>query len=280
MRSYEEIVKNIYDELDKESSDNTRKYDKFFINNSDYPGFRLQEPSLWTYWQGRGVRNPKIMVVGQDWGSIEQSRKYYEYIKTHPEAKVVCFTQIKEEFPDCKASDFKTDEELVELMKTLDYGNICEKNSDCRELYFTNLIPGYRNSSKSTGNGAKVAKAITPQVKADFKELLEIVQPKVVICLGRLVGETVAGLYDCAGRIKKEKSFNKFLYDELHENGADPIELKKDNEHIADMFVIAHLGNLGTANRRRNMSKSEKDNYPKEDWKAIATYINNNTHNM
>lgn len=274
MRSYEELVKEIYDELDKDGNDTNRKYDKFFINNSDYPDFRLQEPSLWTYWQGRGVRNPKIMVVGQDWGSIEQSRKYYEYIKIHPEARVVCLEQIKKEFSECKDSDFKTDEELVKLMQSLGYGNICER--DYPELYFTNLIPGYRNSSKSTGNGSKVAKAITGQVEKDFRNLLEILQPKVVICLGRLVGETVAMWYGCADEIKGEKSFNKFLYKELHENGAKPMKLKKGNEHIADMFVIAHLGNLGIANRRRGMKEEEKKNYPEKDWEAIGNYLNKN----
>ena len=73
MKTYQQLIKEVYDRLDKKTEKD------FFVNNSNYE--RLEEHNLWTYWQGRGVRHPKIMVVGQDWGSVEQSNKYFEYIK-------------------------------------------------------------------------------------------------------------------------------------------------------------------------------------------------------
>ena len=72
MIEYQQLITAVYDKLD-------RKTDRdFFVNNQEFA--RLEEHNLWTYWQGRGVRHPKIVVVGQDWGSVEQSKKYFEYI--------------------------------------------------------------------------------------------------------------------------------------------------------------------------------------------------------
>ena len=57
-----------------------------------------EEINLWTYWQGRGHLDAKIMLVGQDWGcpwdtdylpTIEQVRKAnqhceYDYLNNNP----------------------------------------------------------------------------------------------------------------------------------------------------------------------------------------------------
>ena len=42
------------------------------------PGKPLQEVNAWTYWQGYKVRNPTVMVVGQDWGSLNGSKHYLD----------------------------------------------------------------------------------------------------------------------------------------------------------------------------------------------------------
>lgn len=101
MKEYQQLIAKVYDKLDGKAGKD------FFINNSDFE--RLEEHNLWTYWQGRGVRHPKIMVVGQDWGSIEQSKKYFQYIKEHPDAEVVSYVQVKEEHPKMKKGEFTTD---------------------------------------------------------------------------------------------------------------------------------------------------------------------------
>ena len=36
-----------------------------------------EEINLWTYWQGRGSLDAKIMLVGQDWGSPADASEHY-----------------------------------------------------------------------------------------------------------------------------------------------------------------------------------------------------------
>lgn len=270
MRTYEDLITSVYDKLDrKRNYSDKEKYHDFFINNPDY---RLTEHNLWTYWQGRGVRNPRIMIVGQDWGSIEQSKKYYDYIKQNPNEPVVCFKQIKK-FGSYDDKDFKTDEELVKLVSVLgDYSKVCEQHYE--DLYFTNLIPGYRNSSSSTGKGSEAKKGIKSGVMKDFRELLEIIQPKVIICLGRLVTESIANEFDNENIIKDAGGWNKFLDKELNTNNPDPMKIDLGNGHQAVVFGIAHLGQLGINNRKNHFKN--KDDYPKADWEVIAQYLTDN----
>ena len=270
MSQYEKLIKEVYDELDKRITCSERKYYDLFINNSKYP--HLEEHNLWTYWQGRGVRNPKIMVVGQDWGSIEQSEKYYEYIKNHPDAKVVSYVQIREDNPTLNGSEFTTDKELYRFFKDyLGYSDICKKHYD--NLYFTNLIPGYRDSNRSTGSSSEAQKGVTGRVIEDFQKLLQILKPQVIICLGRLVGESIAKAYDNKAKVTKNGSFNKYLDEQLDIKNPKPIELNIGDGHCAKMFTISHLGSLGKANRTRYFNENGINKTVEDDWKVVADYI-------
>lgn len=270
MGEYQKLIKEIYDELDKKDSYPKRKYYDLFVNNPKYK--RLEEHNLWIYWQGRGVTNPKIMVVGQDWGSIEQSVKYYEYIKKDPEAKVVSYVQIKKDNPKLKERDFTTDKQLQELFeKYLGYPDIC--NKDYKDIYFTNLIPGYRDSKSSTGNNSEVQKGITKYVIENFKNLLEILQPKVIICLGKIVSESIAEAYGKKDDITKYGYYNKFLDVELNKDNPQPIELKLKNGHRVKMFAIAHLGSYGKGNRNKYLREKGLGKDVKSDWEVVGECI-------
>ena len=62
-KRYQELilkVKTDYDNRDREQSRSNVRLNWFDS---------CQEINLWTYWQGRGNFDPKIMLVGQDWGS-------------------------------------------------------------------------------------------------------------------------------------------------------------------------------------------------------------------
>ena len=60
--SYDDLVRRINAGL----NGTTLYHDAFGAK----PGKPLQEVNAWTYWQGYKVRNPKVMIVGQDWGSL------------------------------------------------------------------------------------------------------------------------------------------------------------------------------------------------------------------
>lgn len=266
MNEYQQLIKTVYDKLDKKTGKD------FFINNSDYD--RLEEHNLWTYWQGRGVRHPKIMVVGQDWGSVEQSNKYFEFIKAHPNANVVSYVQIKEDNPKIKKSEFTTDKELQRFFSGIPgYADICIHPHN--DLYFTNLIPGFRNGSSSTGNSSEAQREITEDVLNDFKQLVKILNPKIIICLGKIVSESIDKAYNGAESIiAKTENFNVFLEKELHEDIPHPIVLDLGNGNQAKMFALAHMGGLGKANRTKYYKDKQNKKTVMDDWKVVANYIN------
>lgn len=268
MKEYRQLITSVYDRLDSKTEQN------FFVNNSEYD--RLEEHNLWTYWQGRGVRHPKIMVVGQDWGSVEQSKKYFEYIKNHPEAKVVSYVQVKKDNPKIKEKEFTTDRELQKFFeKYLDYPEICSYPYE--ELYFTNLIPGFRNDTSSTGKSADVQKKITKDILSDFKQLLEVLQPKFVISLGKLVSENIDRAYNGAESvIAKAGNFNEFLDEELNADDPKPVGLDLGDGKEIKMFALAHMGGLGKANRTRFFRKNQIQKTIEDDWKVVANYIKAN----
>ena len=66
--TYEELVKKV-----NEKSNH--------VDFEPKSGMQLQEVNAWTYWQGVGVRNPKVMIVGQDWGSSKAAKNYFTAIE-------------------------------------------------------------------------------------------------------------------------------------------------------------------------------------------------------
>lgn len=159
--SYDDLVRRINAGL----NGTTLYHDAFGAK----PGKPLQEVNAWTYWQGYKVRNPKVMIVGQDWGSLKGSQPYFDAIddmitSRDLDNEVQAFKYIPE--TERGGKDFSTDLNLVECLKCMGYEDALHKRYD--DLFFTNLIPGYRKSSKSTG-GFKAA-WITKQVKQDFKD--------------------------------------------------------------------------------------------------------------
>lgn len=268
MIEYQQLITAVYDKLDRKNDQD------FFVNNPEFD--RLEEHNLWTYWQGRGVRHPKIVVVGQDWGSVEQSKKYFEYIKNHPEAKVVSYVQVKEANPKMKKKEFTTDSELQKFFERyLDYSDIC--SCPYEELYFTNLIPGFRNDTSSTGKSADVQKEITKDVLSDFKQLLEILQPEFIISFGRLVSESIDRAYNGAESIiAKTGNYNVFLEEELNADDPKPVVLEMGNGKKIKMFALAHMGGLGKTNRTRFFRENQIPKTIEDDWKVVANCIKAN----
>lgn len=239
--TYEELVKYVNDEL---SSDGP------FVNPSE---FTMTEINVWTYWQGMGNRNPRIMLLGQDWGSIKNktNQKYLtgiSEIKDIDQSKVHYFDIMKGKM------NFATDRNLCDLFKELGKDNIKETRYD--DLFFTNLIPGLRAEIGSAGGLSKAV--ITESVQAEFEKLVEILRPQVIICLGRMVYESVLNIYS----IDKPKinTWTGFIKD-FYEKPVIPVAINESTY----IFPVVHPGAYGTKNR----SITEQEN----DWAEINKWM-------
>ena len=209
-----------------------------------------KEINLWTYWQGRENLNAKIMLVGQDWGcpwnpdyrsTIEQIRRAnqnqeYNYLHNNPSP---------------------TDANLAKLFSELGY-DITQK---CPDLFFTNFILGYRSKGLSGGYKKSWAK----QDKGYFKELADIIAPKVILCLGRSTFEGVLSAFDVklSSRIK---DYNAFI-----ESSNNPVAVSLESGNTAYVFALAHCGAMGTLNR--NSKKSADLEKQLADWRKIRAYL-------
>ena len=210
------------------------------------------EINLWSYWQG-GVNhlNAKILLVGQDWGSMDTEK--YE------EARIVeNIVQKKKTEPDkylsyVEGNTNPTDRNLIKLFKTIGY----DITEECADLFFTNLALCYREDSKISGGFKPIWASNCGEF---FKELVDIIQPKVILCLGR---GTYEGVMKALGGKAESGSYNEII-DEHTPSEAGGYKV----------FPLAHCGSMGTANRNKDKDKYEdKLHYQKEDWKAIQKYL-------
>ena len=205
------------------------------------------EINLWTYWQGKGCLEPEILLVGQDWGN-----PFSGIGKTVLEnMKQGCLSLDTDPFP--------TDKNLSELFREALRLNIWEKN---QTLFFTNLLLGYRTGN----NNGNFKKSYLDRDLIYFKELVNILQPKVVICLGR---DTFTYAMKAYGKkISLPKDYNVALNNRTN---------TLDVNHIR-FFGMAHCGNLGCLNRignQKGVSAREGMERQIEDWKQVDLYLKN-----
>ena len=262
--TYEELVKqvnneNLYGAVNGYSADFEPK-----------KGIPLQEINAWTYWQGLGVRNPKILVLGQDWGSSKVGINYFEAIDKmitqgiSEYDKDVYYFDCIQNFEKGK-KDFATDINLAEGLAKLQkngkqrYPDVVHRRYS--DLFFTNLIPGYRKDEKSTG-GFKTS-WITERVKKEFQDLLNILSPDVVICLGKDTFVRATKIYVRKNPLNK-KSWNAYL-----DSDFKPIKipLKNGRKEFTFLYPMAHPGYFGTMNR----GKDKVDG----DWEKLSRWLEN-----
>ena len=210
-----------------------------------------QEINLWTYWQGRNSLDAKIMLVGQDWGSPwdQASQKTLQQISAANDGKPYIYME---------ENQSKTDKNLCELFKLLDY-NITER---CPDLFFTNFIVGYRHRGFSGG----YKKAWCDHDKEFFHRLANIVQPRVILCLGR---STFDGVLEAFSKSEPIQNYNQFI-----ESDKNPVKVLLRDGSLTFIFALAHCGVMGTLNRNRGKANG-KDSLEAqvEDWRRIAQYL-------
>ena len=231
---YRELVNDVkncpmLDECNKES--------KIKLVKCDFCG--EDKINLWTHWQG-GEENldAKILLVGQDWGSYNDLEvnltpgKYMENNKN------------------------PTDNRLCELFDSIGYD---VRHGNCKDLFFTNFVLCYREKGLSGGFREKWA----DNCKKHFVELVKIIQPKVIICLGRSVYNSVM---KALGQEPLTGGYNSII-----EKGVNPVVV---DGFCVSVFPMAHCGVLGTNNRNRPDKNIEDNLYKqKQDWEAIKKIL-------
>lgn len=206
-----------------------------------------KEINLWSYWQGKGHLDAKILLVGQDWG--------------YPDANSAVIKNIVEinsgnTIPYMTGNENTTDKHLAELFSEIGY-KINENDALNSELFFTNFILGYRSKGLSGG----LSRSWIEHDKKFFKELVDIIEPKTIICLGKA---TLCGVIESFGEHGKIGNYNRFI-----ESNKNPFVFSMNNGNEVRIYGVAHCGAMGTLNR--NGKSSGKDlSKQKLDWKRIS----------
>ena len=210
-----------------------------------------KEINLWTYWQGRGNLDAKIMLVGQDWGCPWDE-------SSQNTMRQIALANCGEEYHYLESNPSVTDNRLIRLFQEIGYEDISQPNP---ELFFTNFILGYRNKGTSSGYKSEWAK----HNKGYFKELTNIIEPKVILCLGRSTFEGVLSAFD-QKLDTPIRDYNDFI-----ESECNPVPVVLENGDVAHIFALAHCGAMGTLNRNRKKN-ADLDNQL-NDWRKIREYL-------
>ena len=217
-----------------------------------------EEINLWTYWQGRGNMYPKILLVGQDWWNLEDS--YAQAIIKNVRAinSGATYNCNKGMNPACK-----TDENLIELFASLECGYDDLFHKSYKDLFFTNICLGYRSEGAS---GGLKTKYIDMDIKY-FKELVEILEPRVIICLGKETFRGVRKAFHITCDLD-QGSYNQFI------TKSNPHKITLENGKSIYIFAMAHCGAIGTINRNRGtLIGEDKLILQKKDWRLIRQYL-------
>ena len=255
------------------------------VESCDYLGNQI---NLWSYWQGS--LNAKILLVGQDWGTVnpKSDNDIFRNEKTRENVQKMDRGEPASYFDGIDDNiRFKTDTFIIELFKELgnEYGNVTLKNDD---LFFTNLCLGYRSEGNSQGFRVKWLRDDVKYLcgfddgEGDkvkhISGLLEIVKPDVVICLGKKTYEVVV------------QQYNKDLYDDIKNGTAELAKtdffqrLDKQCNYMTiqiegkeiRIYGVAHPGPQGIANRYSKSKKEDKKDgksLQREDWQNIRNWL-------
>lgn len=247
-QAYQELISDVKEYYKAQEA--TYKDDPIFLTWYD----DCEEINLWTYWQGRGSLDAKIMLVGQDWGSPADAAKDY-------------MAQFAEINAGSRSSYYLdgasiTDKNLIKLFSSIGYdvSSGAPWNSD---LFFTNFVLGYRNKGFS---GSFKTRWLNEN-KQFFSWLVNIIEPKVIICLGR---HTFCGVMMAFDREAKIGNYNAFITGKHN-----PVEVSLSSGQKAYVFAEAHCGAMGTLNRSRLKDPAGINGIALQvkDWTRIKDYI-------
>lgn len=130
--------------------------------------------SLWNYWQGFNFEDVKIMVLGFDWGSLNDKNQEMETCIR--KIRALKKGQKETKYYSCRYK--QTDHSLEWLFEKCFARNLRDKHYT--DLYFSTLCLGYRSAS----NVEVSDELVLSDVKDFMLEELRIIQPDVIFCLG------------------------------------------------------------------------------------------------
>ena len=236
------------------------------------------EINFWTYWHGRGnLDTTEILLVGQDFGAYRTgnviSPMLAECIGLDKEAATERYVaEIR------KDKQNKTDQNLIELFSEL--GEDYNAGIYNEKLFFTNLCLGYRSVEKISGGD------VCSQMKHDsiyLKALVDILRPKVVICLGAdTFASALTGLSEDETNKDDIKRVWSNFYDSIHDD-SNHFTMKR-NWGRYEIFGFGHTGHYGVINRnkyefqipgRKENPEYIKDKltYMRNDWRHVKEYL-------
>ena len=206
-----------------------------------------QEVNLWNYWQGHGHLDARIMLVGQDWGcpwdaGAAAVMRNIQAMNCGQSVSYMC------------ENENPTDRNLIELFHSIGFDIL----TDDSRLFFTNFVMGYRVKGAS-GNFKKSWAAADAEY---FRRLVEIIRPRILLCLGKDTWKSVLGCF--GGTISNKMSYNRVI-----ESEKNPVVVKLSDGMPVYVFALAHCGVMGTLNRNRGSGDKLLLSRQKNDWARV-----------
>lgn len=238
VKSYRQLIENIKNCPKLSDCNSSRSSKAIQLEKCPF----CSEVNLWSYWQG-GINNldADILLVGQDWGNYHDTK--YDGIFKSPDS-----------FFKYPFKENPTDKNLSNLFAVLgDAYDISKSNNP--KVFFTNLVLCYRKGSGISGG---FRQKWARNCSGYFVKLVGIIQPKVIICLGRSVFDAVVR---AAGNKPPKCDYNYTI-----SKGAQMLTF---NNTTCAVFPMAHCGILGTRNRNDTKELSVQTS----DWSKIKEYL-------
>lgn len=227
-----------------------KNYDKAKLQEMQLvPCKESNEVNFWAYWQGgREHLDADVLLVGQDWGAIDYKAEPVAEAVTHNPDKLEGFCYMHD-------NNNLTNQHICDLLKVM-YPDV-NFMGDCntqKQLFFTNFVPWYREQgAKISGGYDRRWGEASSEL---FKDLVSIIHPKVIMCLGQ---KTYNGVCDALNihDAKRGKSFSAIIEQGCHEAIVDDCKIQ--------VFPLMHPGYWGTNARPLEQQK--------EDWKIVKAKL-------
>ena len=202
------------------------------------------EINLYAYWQGHQIKDKEkgidILLMGQDWGNPTNDPENSKSIRD------VISGKRKTCYDENAAKLSPTDSVLIEMFSIL--GCDITKTDPGKRIFFTNYCLGYRTGSEQ----GSMKKRIMKLDREYFEELVEILKPKIIICLGKMTYECVTG--------KPVKRWVDTL------KTGSPFKAEYPGSDKIVVYGVAHTG-------ARGMSNIGSKDVVRQSWRKIAEDI-------